>query len=123
MHCPMPPLACDLASWRTLMLLLLRKLPSSTDLQTAQNNSWGCYWLKVVDAWMRDSVVSVILSSSSPAAVSSACMVRDRCAWGLGRLRLGSTLDCCAGRESSHVFDDFDWRVRQAMQRCSVPSD
>lgn len=32
MHCPTPPFAADLASCRTLMLLLLRMLPSITDL-------------------------------------------------------------------------------------------
>ena len=36
MHCPDPPFAADLASMRTDMLLLLRVLPSSTDLRPKQ---------------------------------------------------------------------------------------
>ena len=36
MHWPEPPLAADLASMRTDMLLVLRVLPSSTDLRRSQ---------------------------------------------------------------------------------------
>ena len=47
MHCPAPPLAADLASIRTEMLLVLRVLFSRTDLRgrlQAVCKSWqGCH--------------------------------------------------------------------------------
>ena len=47
MHCPAPPLAADLASMRTEMLLVLRVLFSNTDLRARHRANVEAGKLKV----------------------------------------------------------------------------